>query len=205
MKKTVFFLAIFLSLIWPLVATAADFNGDGYDDIAVFRSSSGLWAVRTITRIYFGAYGDIPAAGNYAGSAAAEVAIFRPDSGLWAVRGVTRIYYGRAGDTPVTGQGNSLLAMKEVDVFGGLYTLNPRYPFYLILNWSSSSNIELSLGDGSTPGQLLVIAIGSSSEDTILADTGNVRLAGEWRGESYDTITLIWDGNLWLETSRSDN
>ena len=38
----------------------ADFDGDGLDDIGIFRSSSGLWAVRGLTRCYFGSSGDLP-------------------------------------------------------------------------------------------------------------------------------------------------
>lgn len=34
----------------------ADFNGDGSPNIAVFRASTGLWAVREISRCYFGNY-----------------------------------------------------------------------------------------------------------------------------------------------------
>jgi len=35
-------------------------TGDGISDITVFRPSTGLWAIRGITRAYFGAPGDIP-------------------------------------------------------------------------------------------------------------------------------------------------
>lgn len=33
---------------------------DYQTDIAVFRPSSGLWAVRNLTRSYYGAVGDVP-------------------------------------------------------------------------------------------------------------------------------------------------
>ncbi|MFH1038986.1 MAG: lamin tail domain-containing protein [PVC group bacterium] len=82
---------------------AGDFDGDGTDDIAVFRETSGLWAVRGITRMYFGAASDVPAAGDYTGSGTTEIGIFRGGSGLWAVRKVTRLYFGHGADTPVPG------------------------------------------------------------------------------------------------------
>ncbi|HOO77235.1 MAG TPA: hypothetical protein PLZ73_05035 [bacterium] len=204
MRKAAISSAILLGLTWTAISPAADFNGDGYDDIAVFRPSSGLWAVRGFSRFYFGAYGDVAAPGNYAGSAAAEAAVFRPSNGLWAIRGKTRIYFGRYDDIPITGAGSPQSAMTTVDVMGGTYTLNPRYACYSIVNWALS-DIELSLEDGSIPGQMLIITLGSSTDRTIIADTGNVRLAGQWDGKSGDTITLIWDGSSWLETSRSDN
>ena len=83
------------------VIDSGDYDGDGTSEIAVFRPSVGLWAVRGTTRCYFGAAGDIPAGGDYDGDGTAEIGLFRPGSGLWAIRGVSRSYYGRPGDLPV--------------------------------------------------------------------------------------------------------
>jgi len=78
-----------------------DYNGDGTSEIAVFRPAAGLWAVRNLTRFYFGRPGDIPVPGDYFGDGTAAAAVFRPGSGLWAVRELTRFYFGRPGDFPV--------------------------------------------------------------------------------------------------------
>ncbi len=77
-----------------------DYSGNGTSDIAIFRPVSGLWAVRGVTRAYFGAAADLPVPGDYNGDGTAELAIFRAGSGLWAVRGVTRAYFGGGGDLP---------------------------------------------------------------------------------------------------------
>jgi hypothetical protein len=87
---------------FPVIANG-DYNGDGASDIAIFRPSSGLWAIRGVTRAYFGSSEDIPASGDYNGDGTAQVAIFRPDSGLWAIKGQKRMYFGRGDDTPVPG------------------------------------------------------------------------------------------------------
>ncbi|MFH1038097.1 MAG: hypothetical protein V1789_05445 [PVC group bacterium] len=80
-----------------------DYNGDGVSDIAIFRETAGLWAVRGFTRLYFGRSGDIPVSGDYNGDGCADVALFRGSAGLWAVRGMTRNYFGGADDQPVPG------------------------------------------------------------------------------------------------------
>ncbi|MDP8214030.1 MAG: SGNH/GDSL hydrolase family protein [Candidatus Euphemobacter frigidus] len=81
---------------------SGDYNGDGTSDIAVFRQTSGLWAIRGITRIYFGGGIGLPVSGDYDGDGTTDPAIFRSSSGLWAIRGISRIYFGADGDFPVS-------------------------------------------------------------------------------------------------------
>ena len=83
-----------------------DYDGDGVSDIGIFRPASGLWAVRGVTRVYFGAGNDIPVPGDYAGEGITRIGIFRPASGLWAVRGLTRVYFGSSSDSPFPGDYN---------------------------------------------------------------------------------------------------
>lgn len=85
------------------VISGSNYDGDifGLNDIAVFRPSNGLWAVRGITRFFFGSSGDVPASGDFDGDRTTDPAVFRPGSGLWAVRGVTRACLGSAGDIAV--------------------------------------------------------------------------------------------------------
>ena len=85
------------------VLAGGDYNGDEYDDIAIFRPSSGLWSVRGVTRVYWGTSGDIPVPGNYGGYGKTDIGIFRPSSGLWALKGYLRYYYGTSSDIPVPG------------------------------------------------------------------------------------------------------
>ncbi|HOO77236.1 MAG TPA: right-handed parallel beta-helix repeat-containing protein [bacterium] len=120
----------------PASAAAADFDGDSRDDVAVFRPSSGLWAVRGYTKIYFGASADEPSPGDYTGDGIADFAVFRASANLWAVRGFTRIYFGQAGDSPLRGagggqklydyvvrpgDGNDLVAALESDVYASVF------------------------------------------------------------------------------------
>jgi peptidase C39-like protein/FG-GAP repeat protein len=88
------------------VLAGGDYNGDGRDDIAIFRPSSGLWSIRGVTRVYWGTSGDIPVPANYGGYGKTDIGIFRPSSGLWALQGYIRYYYGSSSDIPVPGDYN---------------------------------------------------------------------------------------------------
>lgn len=68
--------------------------------VAVFRPASGLWAIRGLTRIYFGGSGDLPIPGDYLGEGTAGAGIYRESSGLWAIRRITRVYFGGPGYIP---------------------------------------------------------------------------------------------------------
>ena len=103
---------VLLIIIGMVIAAAcvttvpgADFNGDSRDDIAIFRPATGLWAVRHVTREYFGGASDTPVVGDYDGDGKADIAVYRPTTGLWAIRSVTRDYFGGSADTPLTGGG----------------------------------------------------------------------------------------------------
>lgn len=84
-------------------APILDFNGDGTSDIAIYQESSGLWAIRGLTRLYFGGEGFMPVPGDYNGDGTTDQAVFRETSGLWAIRGISRVYFGHLEDLPVSG------------------------------------------------------------------------------------------------------
>ncbi len=68
---------------------------------AVFPASAQQWAVKDLTRVYFGAQTDDPVPADYAGDGYADPAIFRGSSGLWSVKDLTRVYLGNSTDTAV--------------------------------------------------------------------------------------------------------
>ncbi|HOO78686.1 MAG TPA: VCBS repeat-containing protein [bacterium] len=133
-------------------ASGADYNGDGTDDVAVWRPSNGLWSVRGISRIYYGTWNDEPAAGDYDGDGTDEAAIYRATTGLWAVRGMTKVYYGTAGDIPAGNSdgdwyrsGTDLCALAAGNI--GIGVGNPAYKIDVVgdrirLRWSTQSTAE---------------------------------------------------------------
>jgi hypothetical protein len=69
------------------VPVHGDFDGNGTDDIAVFRS--GQWYVKDQPPYpqIWGTSGDIPVPGDYDGNGTADIAVFRPSDGGWYVKG----------------------------------------------------------------------------------------------------------------------
>ena len=90
------------SISYPVI-DSGDYDGDGTSDIAVFRDASGLWAIRDVTRVYYGRNGDTPASGDYNGDGTTDLGLYRDSIGLWVVRGITRSYFGNSEDISVPG------------------------------------------------------------------------------------------------------
>jgi hypothetical protein len=89
----------------PILA-AADFNGDGGDDIAVWRGTNpSSFRVRNISIVFYGMNGDVPVTGDYNGDAVADYALWRPSTAKWWFRGgagpTANLVFGQAGDIPI--------------------------------------------------------------------------------------------------------
>jgi subtilisin-like proprotein convertase family protein len=97
------------------IAVPADYDGDGDDNMAVFRPSTGWWYTSTdpatnYGAVRFGANGDVPVAADYDGDGKADVAVFR--QGVWYIlnssnQSVRIDGWGASGDIGIPGVYNA--------------------------------------------------------------------------------------------------
>jgi hypothetical protein len=92
-----------------------------------------------------------------------------------------------------------------------IVTVGNRSYIQVSSNTTDFNNRDFSLTQGSTPGQILVIEfIGSNyarmtNGSTVSGGTGFLKLAGDRVFGSNSTISLIWNGIDWIETSSNIN
>jgi Calx-beta domain/FG-GAP-like repeat len=94
-----------------------DFDGDGRNDLSVFRPNDdgaghGRWYIlgsldAAVTQQFFGLSTDIIVSADYNGDGKKEIAVFRPSIGDWFIfqggQTFNRIHWGQNGDLPVPG------------------------------------------------------------------------------------------------------
>jgi hypothetical protein len=79
-----------------------DYDGNGTDDRAVYRPSSGFWFVQNQAVVQWGLPGDLPVPGDYDGNGTMDRAVYRPSTGTWFVQNQVTVQWGLPGDVPAS-------------------------------------------------------------------------------------------------------
>lgn len=125
-----------------------------------------------------------------------------PDSTLHIV--------GTAYFTSNTRIGENLLVDGSISytpttVVEGTENINPAGKTYIKVNLTGT----FTLSDGTSVGQIIILQKISSGTALLVhyteSNPTNCILTGDWSGDIFDTIQLIWDGSYWVEVSRSNN
>ncbi|MEA1929242.1 MAG: NosD domain-containing protein [Candidatus Auribacterota bacterium] len=182
---------------------SGDYSGDGAADLAIFRESTGLWAIRGVTRIYFGTESDLPVSGDYNGDGSSDIALFRGSSGLWVARGVTRVYFGGSSDSPAAGDYNGDGSC-DIGIFresSGLWAIRGVTRTY----FGTGSDLPVSgdyNGDGSADIALFRGGSGlwaiRSVTRAYFGDSGDLPLPGDYSGSGARSPAIFRESSgLW--------
>jgi uncharacterized delta-60 repeat protein len=92
------------------IPVAADYDGDEYEDVAVFQDGNWFYLSSNDFRVWqygFGLAGDKPVVGDFDGDGRTDFAVFRPSNGVWYIQRSTEGFYavqwGLSTDLPVPG------------------------------------------------------------------------------------------------------
>ncbi len=207
---------------------AADFDGDGMADAAVYRNGS--WYVLhssdgSFSSMQFGLSTDLPASADFDGDGKADIAVFRPQTGTWFINrssdgGFAAVQFGLNGDVPVPadydGDGKA-----DVNLFrpsnGAWYRLNSSNGAFAAVQFGQNGDKPVRGdfdGDSKTDVAVFRPTTGSwyilrSSNGAFSASSfgilDDVPTPGDFDGDGISDIAVFRPGNgVWFKLNSSD-
>ena len=195
----------------PTIMAPQDYDGDGKNDITIYRSATGEWFTRRssngslLARPWGSpAYEDQPVPADYDGDGKADMAIYRASTGEWFVlrsSNGTLLYLAWGapafGDVPVPadydGDGKADIGVYRVAT--GQWFINRSTAGFLGASWGSPSYADVPVpGDYDGDGKAdIAIYRGSTGEWFVRRSSNGTLLTLAWGASSFGDIPVPAD------------
>ncbi len=174
--------------------------GDGSNDLAVWRPSDGVWYVRGMASVQWGAQGDKPVAGDYDGDHQTDYAVWRPSSGTWYVRGaataLATVQWGVQGDVPVPadydGDGKTDFAVWRPST--GTWFVRSQSTTYAVIQWGKADDVPVP-GDYNGDGKTDFAVWRPSSGMWHVRDVAGVIATFQWGADGDAPVAADYNGD----------
>ncbi len=208
----------------------SDFDGDGSNDLAVFRPSSNTWYSQNSAGFnaqVFGSASDKIVSGDYDGDGKTDVAVYRDvnGQGVWEIKrssdgGITGLAFGLAADTPVRGDfdGDGRLDLAVYRPSNGVwYIQKSNNTGYSFISWGLAEDKPMPAdidGDGKDDVVVYRPSVGNwywirSSDGQTGAmhfgATGDIPVRGDFDGDGRSDVTVFRPSTgIWYTFRSSD-
>ncbi len=200
----------------------SDFDGDGRNDLAVFRPSTETWFAqnsRGFAAETFGGADDRIVSGDYDGDGRTDAAVFKNvnDLGVWEIKrssdgGVTTEQFGLATDIPLRGDfdgdgRNDLAVFRPSN--GHWYVQNSNYSGYLIVPFGFGTDVPVpSDMDGDGRDDIVVFRPSEGNWywlNSYNGQFGDIPIVGDFDGDAKQDLTVFRPSNGYWYIYRSSD